>query len=529
MNGQFGGSKLVKKIHFEDGRQKLIEGINELANAVGSTLGASGRTVVIENDFGGVHITKDGVTVAEAIQVEDPVKNLGMSMLKQAAKNTASKAGDGTTTSTVLADAIITEYHEQNGFDFSFREIKSGVDKMLEYTIKQLDKRAVDVNEKRLEQVSIISANGDKALGKLIADAFVKAGESGIVTHQASGSSDTYIESVDGTHLNTSCATHHFFTNSEKEICELDNPLIFLCANSVPNVRRIQNILEYAIKQGRAILLIAELEGQPTAALAMNKVKGNIKVNVISPPSFGLKRLDMLDDVALLTGAKVINEELGDALDLISPDVLGSADKAISDKEGTTLTFDVHADPEGLIERVKYLKETLENEKHPALQRHLEKRLALLTGGVAIINVGADTEVELKEKQDRVDDAVQAVKAAKKEGILPGGGSALHYIACNNDVVISGGAELVGVNILKEALFAPFNKILSNAGLNPFKEDYKITKWGEGVDVTDGKVKDMKRTGIIDPMLVTKEALKNAVSVAVTILSTDAVISNVRE
>ena len=523
MNGQFGGAKLVKTINFAEGRQGLIAGIDKLAAAVGSTLGASGRTVVIENDFGGAHITKDGVTVAESIQVMDPVENLGMTMLKQAAKNTASKAGDGTTTSTVLAKAIIDKYNVIP-VKTSFRDIKSGIDKCLDYLVSQLDRRAVDVTPKRLEQVSIISANGDIELGKLIADAFVKAGDNGIVTHQTSNSSDTYIESVDGTHIGSNSTSHHFFTNPEKEICELENPLVFLCATSIPNVRRIQSILEYAIQQNRSILLIAELESQPTAALAMNKVKGNIKVNVISPPSFGLKRKDLLDDIALLTGAKVVSEELGDSLDLIGPEVLGQAEKAISDTEGTTLTFDEV--PEELQERIDYLRNTLDDEENNILARHLEKRLSLLTGGVAIINVGAETEVELKEKQDRVDDAVQAVKAAKKEGILPGGGSALRFLSRNWGTNLNS-AEQVGWVILMEAIQAPFNKILDNAGLNC--NDYEFDKWGQGVDVIDGKIKDMRKAGIIDPVLVTKSALKNAVSVATTILSTDCVISNVRE
>ena len=303
---------------------------------------------------------------------------------------------------------------------------------------------------------------------------------------------------------------------------------MFLCATPIPNVRRIQSILEHAIKEGRSMLLIAELESQPTAALAMNKVRGNIKVNVVSPPSFGLKRKDFLDDIALLTGAKVISEELGDSLDLIGPDVLGSAYKAISDSDGTTLTFKDHLSPIELIDRVQYLRDTLNEEENNMLSRHLEKRLALLTGGVAIINVGADTEVELKEKQDRVDDAVQAVKAAKKEGILPGGGSALNYLANNSEVLMGGAGEIAGWEMFNSMLKAPFNTILANAGLDSI-EKYQLLDWGMGVDVTDGNVKEMRKAGIIDPVLVTKEALKNAVSVATTILSTDAVISNVRD
>ena len=526
MNGQFGGAKLVKEIHFNEGRQKLISGIDKLAAAVGSTLGASGRTVLIENDFGGCHVTKDGVTVAESIQVQDPVENLGMTLLKQAAKNTASKAGDGTTTSTVLAKAIIDKYNICP-VKTSFRDVRKGIELATDYVVSQLDRRAVKVDDKRLENVSIISSNGDRELGTLIANAFKAAGENGIVTHQASGSSDTYVETVDGTHIGNISASHHFFTNPEKEICELENPLIFLCATPIDNIRKIQDILEYAIKGGKAILLIAPLESQPMAALAMNRVRGNIKVNVIDPPSFGLKRKDILDDIALLTGATVINEELGDALDMIGPDVLGTAEKAISDMEGTTLTFAEGDVNEELEERIKYLRDTLEGEDHFTLTKHLEKRLSLLTGGVAIINVGADTEVELKEKQDRVDDAVQAVKAAKKEGILPGGGSALRFISRNHKTANLTAGELTGWTVLMEAINAPYNRILDNAGLEV--NDFDHEKWGQGVDVTDGKVKDMKKAGIIDPVLVTKQALKNAVSVALTILSTDCVISNVRE
>ena len=467
---QFGGPRTVKKVAFEN--KGLIKGIDKLAEAVGSTLGASGRTVVIEDDFGNAHVTKDGVTVAESILLNDPVENLGVTMMKQAAKQTATKAGDGTTTSTILAHAIINEYNKSAG-DTSFRDIRNGLEKHLDYTIGQLDRRAVKVDEKRLEDVSVISANGDKVLGKLIADAFKSAGDTGVVTHQSSGSSETYVENVDGTHINNTCSSHHFYTNSEKEISELENPLVFLSASSIPNVRRIQDILEYAIKKNRSILLIAPLEAQPMAALAMNKVKGNIKVNVVDAPLFGLKRKDILDDIALLTGATVINEELGDALDMIGPDVLGSAEKAISDIDGTTLTFS--ETPEGLQERIDYLKSVLNaDEDHHVMTKHLEQRLSLLSGGVSIINVGAETEVELKEKQDRVDDAVQAVKAAKKEGILPGGGSALHYVAANGSSAIHSEGEQVGWDILKEALYAPFNKILVNGSLDPKESQYSI-------------------------------------------------------
>ena len=291
-------------------------------------------------------------------------------------------------------------------------------------------------------------------------------------------------------------------------------------------MRKIQDILEYAIQSNRSILLVAPLESQPLAALAMNKVKGNIKVNVIDPPSFGLKRKDILEDLALLVGAKVFDETLGDSIDAITPDMLGSADKAFSDKDGTVLM--VNDKPKEVQDRIKYLKTVLEKEDHHVMTKHLNDRLALLSGGVAVIFVGADTEVELKEKQDRVDDAIHAVRAAKKEGILPGGGSALaHAAVMKTGVMKLNGGMLTGLEILKSALVAPFTKILKNAGLKP--TSYSLNKWGEGVDVTCGCTKEMIDVGIVDPLLVTKTALNNAVSVAATILSTDCVISNVRE
>lgn len=524
---QFGGPRLVKRVTLGDeGKQKMIEGIAVLADAVGATLGASGRTVVIEDDFGNPHVTKDGVTVAESIMLENPIKNLACTMVKQAAKNTANKAGDGTTTSVVLTQAIIEEYFKLEGDKHSFRDIKTGVEKMRDYVADQLTERSVEVDDERLIHVSTISANNDTNLGGLIAEAFRSAGDNGIVTFEGSGSSETFIDIVEGTKIPAAVKSPHFNTNQEKEICELDKPLIFLSTSDIPNVRKIQDILEHAIKSNRALLLIAPLESQPLAALAMNKVKGNIKVSVIDPPSFGLKRKDILEDLALLVGGKVFDESLGDSLDAITPDMLGSADKAISDSDGTVLV--IQEKPQEALDKIETLKETLDKEEdHHILSRHLNDRLALLSGGVSIIKVGAETDVELKEKLDRVDDAVHAVKAAKKEGILPGGGAALLHLAANNKAELKGAGELTGWNILKEAMFSPFNKILTNAGLDP--TDYNIKEWGEGVDVMDGLVKDMYECGIIDPTMVTKTALANAVSVAITILSTDAIISNIRE
>ncbi len=521
-------SRVVKNLQFKDtARSKMIAGIDKLADAVGSTLGASGRTVVIEDDYGSPSVTKDGVTVASSITLHDPVENLGVSMMKQAAQQTASKAGDGTTTSTVLAQAIIKSYYDANGDDYSFRDIKSGIDKFAELIINKLDKKSLKIDEKRLEQVSVISSNGDVTLGKLIAEAFKQVGEDGVVTVEQSNTAETFVDFVEGTKIHNSVAAEHFFTNIAKEICELENPLVFLSATEIPNIRKIEDILKTAMQNDRAILLVAPCDGQVISALAMNKVRGNIKVSVVNPPSYGQKRKDLLEDLALLLGAKVFDDRLGDSIDAITTEMLGSADKAISDIDGTVLV--IEEKPKEAVERIEELKKILEENEHPVLEKHLQERLALLNGGVSVIKIGADTEVELKEKLDRVDDAVSAVKSAQKEGILPGGGSALAFAADMDWELELTGTELIGVDIIRRAIQAPIRKILSNAGLS--LEDYKgkLKGWGSGIDVIDGEVKDMVKAGIIDPTLVTKSALANAISVAVTILSTDAVISNMRE
>ena len=524
---QFGSPSIVKELSFKDeAKKKLIAGIDKLAEAVGSTLGASGRTVVLEDDYGNPHVTKDGVTVASYINLDDAVENLGVTMLKQASKQTASKAGDGTTTSTVLAQSIINNYIDADAEKYSFRDVKNGIMAFTEYAVKELNKRSIKVDNKRLNQVSRISANNDSILGDFIAEAFKAAGDNGVVTMETSPNNETYIETVDGTHINSTSKSPHFYTNREKEVSELDKPLVFLCSSEVANIRRIQSILEFAIKSNRALLIVAPCEQQVVSALAMNYVKGNIKCNIIDPPSFGMKRKDILDDLALLTGATVIDENLGDSLDNITPDVLGEAVKSIVDGDGTTLA--VGDKTEEVEERIEYLKKELDKEDHHVLKPHIEKRLAILSGGVSIVYVGGDTEVEVAEKKDRVDDAIHAVRAAKKEGILPGGGSTLCYVSSTAKPVDLKEGELLGWKIMQKALHSPFVRILKNAGLDP--KDYKdVNGWGQGVDVTDGKVKDMRRAGIIDPLLVTKSALQNAVSVATTILSTDCVISNVRE
>ena len=528
MNGQFGGARLVKEVQLNDSAKAgLIKGINTLADAVGSTLGAGGRTVILENDFGGAHITKDGVTVAESIVLADPVENLGVTLIKQAAQTTATKAGDGTTTSTVLAQAIIKTFMEYDG-EHSFRDLRNGAEKLQDKVLNLLDGLSVEVDDQKLRQVSIISANNDEALGTLISDAFIAAGPDGVVTMATSKTGDTYIDTINGTKIDSQPVHHAFMTNQEREIAELDKPLVFLSSSEIPTMPKITSILEKAVKSNRSILIVSPTGTQVTQALAMNKIKGNIKVLIVDCPSFGLKQVDILSDLALLTGATVYDESLGDSLDNITVDMLGEAVKVVSDKDGTVFFFE--GENKAVDERIVNIKKEIEDiEDNPILIKHLQARLALLKGGVSQIYVGADTEAELKEKQDRTDDAIQAVKAAKKEGILPGGGAALGHIAGEAKVESCCEAEKAGVELLRVCLLAPFYKILDNAGLDLSKYLGKLDVWGEGVDAIDGKTKDMLKAGIIDPTTVTKEALKNAVSVAMTILSTDAVVSNVRE
>ena len=501
---------VAKQLHLEDGKTGLIKGIDKLAAAVGSTLGPSGRTVVLQDDFGNPHITKDGVTVAKDLNLPITIEDLGVRLVRQAAEKTASKAGDGTTTSTVLAHSII-----HNCGDKDSVYVKRDMQRLADDICAELDEKSVPVTPENQKEVAIISTNGDEELGGLISEAFTVAGENGIVVAETSEDERTYIEHKDGTHLDSITRSQHFHTNKEKEICELDKPFVLLSKTPIANLMQIEKHLEFAIKGNKPVLIVAEVEAQPMAALAMNKLKGNIKVNVIDPPSFGDKRLDLLEDLAFLTGGRVINEDLGDSLGVFDAEDLGYAEKSISSADGTTLVI---SEPEGTEERVKEIKDSLETTKNAVLKRHLAHRLSLLSGGVAVLKVGAHTEIELKEKKDRVDDALHAVRAAKKEGILPGGGSALKFLSQGLDDLKSDGRR-----ILIDSLSAPFNRILSNAGL----DTQELQEWGKGVDARTGKVVDMIKKGIIDPTMVTKQALQNAVSVASAVISTDAVISNV--
>ena len=515
-------SEIIKDLNFGDNaKNRIIAGVEKLNNAVKSTLGASGKCVIYEDARGKPVITKDGVTVAQSVVLYDPVENIGATLIKEAAQNTVREAGDGTTTATVLADALIKKVNESKYNANSIREIKQGINSGLEKINKYLEQTAIDVKGDMLSDVSAISCNNDTDLGNIIAEAYEKVGKDGIVLMEGSPTEDTYVELVDGVQIDCGLTSPHWVTNTEKHKAELDNPYILIVSSEIPNVRKIQRILEHVIKKGKALLIVAPVAQSVKAALMMNKVKGNIKVNIIDLPGFGPTKKDTTEDLAVLTGAVVINEELGDDLDMITPDYLGEVEHATTDDKNTVITLgDMTPEVE---ERIKEVKTKIKDEKNGFIKKKLEQRLAMLSGSVGIVKVGAGSKVELKEKKDRVEDAIYATKAALKEGIVPGGGVALL------DASVKISPKGVGEEILLKAIQAPFYTILDNAGIEYPDYDEQWSKMeGEGVDVVTSKEVDMIKSGIIDPVLVTKSALKNAVSVVSTIISADCVISNIR-
>jgi len=507
---------IVKNLNFgSDAKDKVFAGITKLTQAVSSTLGASGKCVMLEDNAGKPLITKDGVTVAEAITLLDPVENMGATLLKEAARKTVREAGDGTTTATVLAHAILEEAYKVNK-QINTREIKLGITEATAKVIKYLEDIAVPVEGDMIDQVATISTNNDPVLGKIIADAFRSVGRNGVVMLEPTDQAETVYELVDGLQYEQGLKNVHFVTNEENTSAELDKPLVLVVESKIENVRKIQSVLEHAIKSKRSLLIIADVDQQVMSALAMNKIKGNIKVNVIDGPMYGISKKEILNDLSLLTGATIINEDLGDDIDLIGPEHLGECIKSVTTSTETIIQIGELSDEIKAI--IENLEKDLIKAKDPVMVVKVEKRLARLSGKVAIVKVGANSEIELQEKQARVEDAICATKAAIKQGIVPGGGIALLNASrllplCDSH------------KILYEAIKAPFETILSNAGIKDYSQ---ITEFGYGLNVVTGDMVNMIESGIIDPLLVTKSALENAASVAKTILSTDCVINNLR-
>lgn len=511
-------SQIVKDLNFgEKAKKRVISGVDKLAEAVKSTLGASGKCVIYEDTRGRPVITKDGVTVAESVILYDPVENIGATLIKEAAKKTVNEAGDGTTTATVLAQSLIKLVNEPENINANTRDIKDGFTSGLNKVNEYLDKISIPVEGNMLNNVASISCNNDTELGGIISKAYEKVGTNGIVLMEESETNKTYADVVDGVQLECKLTSPHWVTDKDRQVCSLDNPYVLIVSSPIPSIRKIQNILEHVIKKNRSLLIVAECEKQVKSALLMNKIKGNIKVNIIDLPGFGPTKADTIEDLAIITGAKVMNEELGDDLDLIQPDCLGEVVKSVTDNRTTVLTTGNFT--EEVKDRIEKIKKKIKEEEDPFIKRKLEQRLAMLNGSVGIIKVGADSKIELNEKKDRVEDAIYAVKAALKEGIVPGGGVALLNAALNIK------EENIGEKILTKSIISPFKTILDNAGIENIKVPEKN---GYGIDVITGKQVNMVENGIIDPVLVTKTALKNAVSVVSTIISANCVISNMR-
>ena len=508
---------IVKNLNFGDqARDNVFKGIEKLTQAVSSTLGASGKCVMLEDHTGRPIITKDGVTVADSIILRDPVENMGATLLKEAARKTVQEAGDGTTTATVLAHAILKEAYKVVDKTNS-RELKNGINESVKKVVKYLKSLSVDVKGQMIDQIATISTNNEPALGKIIADAFRAVDNTGVVMMETSSDGKTHVEVVDGVQYEKGLKNSHFITNKVSKTAELEKPLILLLESPVDTIRQIQSVLEHVIKNNKPLLIIGDLEQGVLSALAMNKTKGNIKVNVIDAPTYGINKQQMLQDLSILTGATIINEDLGDDMNMIQPDHLGTCLKSVTSHEDTILQ--INESTEEVNQVIQDIKEKLLKEKNPNKLIKLEKRLAMLSAKIAIVKVGANSEIELKEKTDRVEDAICATKAAIKEGIVPGGGIALLNAATNIN------AKSIGETVLLEAIKAPYKTIIENAGVNNVETP---NRKGQGYNVVTGKMVNMIKSGIIDPLLVTKSALQNAASVATTILSTDCVINNLR-
>jgi len=507
---------IVKNLNFGlTARDQVFKGIEKLTKAVSSTLGASGKCVILKDAQGNPTITKDGVTVADSIILLDPVENMGATLIKEAARKTVKEAGDGTTTATLLAHSILQEAYGHID-KTNTRDIKEGILLGVEKIVNYLENVSKPVSGDMIDQIATISTNNDKELGKLIGDAFRAVGETGVVIMEPSSLGETKVEVVEGVEYDKGLLNTNFITDKEKKVCELNNPLVMIVDSKIESIRQIQSVLEYVIKNNKSLLIIGEVEATVLSGLIMNKIKGTIKINVIDPPAFGLRRKEILEDLALLTNSQIIDENLGDDLNTIQLDYLGTCLKSTTNNDQTIIQ--VEETTEEVDNIISNIKKKLKKKLKPHEVIGLEHRLKRLSAKVAIVKVGANSDIELKEKQDRIEDAICATKAAIKEGIVSGGGVALLNAALNTN------EENIGEEILSRAILAPFRTILENAGIQPITPE----KEGFGVDVVTGNMVHMIDQGIIDPLLVTKSALTNAASVATTILSTDCVINNIR-
>lgn len=524
---------MAKEIFFSDtARSGLYEGVTKLADAVKVTMGPRGRNVLIQKSFGAPHITKDGVSVAREIELVDSLENMGAQLVKEVASNTADEAGDGTTTATVLAHSIFKEGLRNITAGANPIEVKRGMDKASNAIIEELQKISKEVKDKKeIAQVATISANSDTAIGNLIAEAMEKVGKDGVITvEEAKGINDD-LEVVEGMQFDRGYLSPYFVTNTEKMTCEMETPLLLITDAKITSLKDLVPVLEQIQQSGRPLLIISDdLEGEALATLVLNRLKGVLNISAVKAPGFGDRKKEMLKDIAILTGATLITEELGLSLEKATLADLGQATRVVIDKDNTVIV-DGKGDPEAVKARVGEIRTQTETTTSEYDKEKLQERLAKLSGGVAVIKVGAATETEMKEKKDRVDDALSATKAAVDEGIVIGGGAALIKASQAVNLTLEGDEE-VGSQIILRAVFAPMKQIAQNAGFDAGVVADKIAHSNEanlGFNAATGEYVDMIEAGIIDPLKVARVALQNATSVSSLLLTTEATVSDIKE
>lgn len=522
-----------KEINFSDtARNKLYEGIKQLSDAVKVTMGPKGRNVLIQKSYGAPAITKDGVSVAKEIELSDPIANMGAQLVKEVASKTADAAGDGTTTATVLAYSIYKEGLRNITAGANPIEVKRGMDKASQAIIEELKKSSKKVGGKSdIAQVATISANSDENIGSLIAEAMEKVGKDGVITVEEAKGINDELSVVEGMQFDRGYLSAYFVTNTDKMTAQLENAYVLLTDKKISNMKEILPLLEATMQSGKPLLIIAEdIEGEALTTLVVNKLRGVLNVSAVKAPGFGDRRKAMLQDIAILTGGQVISEELGKTLENATIADLGSAARIVIDKDNTTIV-DGKGKAKDVKDRIAQIKTEIDNTTSDYDKEKLQERLAKLSGGVAVIKVGAASEVEMKEKKDRVDDALSATKAAVDEGIVIGGGSALIHAAKKVKLKLEGD-EAIGYDIIKRAIKSPLAQIATNAGYDSgvvVNEIEKNVKEGFGFNATTGEYVDMFKAGIIDPLKVTRVALQNAVSVSSLLLTTEATINEIKE
>ncbi|MBT4478595.1 MAG: chaperonin GroEL [Flavobacteriales bacterium] len=526
---------MAKNISFDtEARDALKRGVDALANAVKVTLGPKGRNVVIEKKFGGPSITKDGVSVAKEIELEDALENMGAQMVKEVASKTADLAGDGTTTATVLAQAIITSGLKNVAAGANPMDLKRGIDKAVEIVITDIDKQSKKVGNsyEMIEQVASISANNDNVIGNLIAEAMKKVKTEGVITVEEAKGTETTVEVVEGMQFDRGYLSPYFITDADKMETELDNPYILIYDKKISTMKDLLPILEQTAKAGRPLMIIAEdVDGEALSTLVVNKIRGSLKVSAVKAPGFGDRRKAMLEDIAILTNGTVISEERGFTLEAATIEMLGSCEKIVTDKDNTTI-INGEGDSDNIKARVNQIKAQIESTTSDYDREKLQERLAKLAGGVAVLYVGAASEMEMKEKKDRVDDALAATRAAVEEGIVSGGGVAivrsakkLEKLTGEND------DEQTGINIIERSLEEPLRQIVANAGMegSVIVSKVKDGKNDFGFNAKTEKFENLMKSGIIDPAKVVRVALQHAASVAGMLLTTECVISDIPE